>query len=220
MQGRRWAAVFGGLLCGLSLGAEPAASQTVTVVRAGTLIDGVSGAAKTNQTIVIRGNRIESIGTGAPPPGAKVIDLSGATVLPGLIDSHTHVFLQHEDPGQGGYDAQLLKQPLAYRAARATVSVRRALEQGFTTIRDVETEGAGYGDVGIKQAIEEGLHPRAADVRAPRARSPAPAATILDGYAPEVDVPEGGAARATDRWRRGRPRASSSRTAPTGSRST
>ena len=99
MQGRRWAAVFGGLLCGLSLGAEPAASQAVTVIRAGTLIDGVSGSAKTNQTIVIRGNRIESVGAGAAPAGANVIDLSGMTVLPGLIDSHTHIFLQGEDAG-------------------------------------------------------------------------------------------------------------------------
>ena len=81
------------------------------------------------------------------------------TVMPGLIDSHTHIFLQGEDPAEGGYDAQLLKYRLAYRAARATVSAKRALEQGFTTIRDVETEGAGYGDIGIKQAIDEGRIP-------------------------------------------------------------
>src|SRR6202007_1840994 len=93
------------------------------------------------------------------PPGADVIDLGSATVLPGLIDAHTHIFLQGEDPAQGGYDIQLLKYPLAFRAARATVSVRRALEQGFTTLRDMETEGAGYGDVGIKQAIEGGYIP-------------------------------------------------------------
>src|SRR5205807_2118728 len=81
---------------------------------------------------------------------ATVIDLSNMTVLPGMIDTHTHIFLQGEDPAEGGYDIQLLKYPLAYRAARAAVAARRALEQGFTTIRDVETEGAGYGDVGIK----------------------------------------------------------------------
>ena len=94
-----------------------------------------------------------------PPADAQLIDLGAATVLPGLIDTHTHIFLQGEEPAAGGYDVQLLKFPASYRAARATVSARRALEQGFTTIRDVETEGAGYGDVGIKQAINEGYIP-------------------------------------------------------------
>ncbi len=188
MRGRRWAAVVGGLLCGVTLGAEPA--QAVTVIRAGTLIDGVSGSAKTNQAIVIRGNRIESVGPGAPPAAAKVIDLSGATVLPGMIDSHTHVFLQHEDAGQGGYDVQLLKFPLAYRAARAVVSVRRALEQGFTTLRDVETEGAGYGDAGIKRAIEEGHIPGPRMFVSTRAIS-STAGYDLEGYAPEIVVPKG-----------------------------
>jgi imidazolonepropionase-like amidohydrolase len=190
MQGRRWAAVIVGLLCGVAPGAEPAPAQPVTVIRAGTLIDGVSATAKTNQTLVIRANRIESIGTSAPPAGAKVIDLSGATVLPGMIDSHTHVFLQHEDAGQGGYDIQLLKYPLAYRAARAVVAVRRALEQGFTTLRDVETEGAGYGDVGIKRAIEEGHIPGPRMFVSTRAIS-STGGYDLEGYAPEIVVPKG-----------------------------
>src|SRR5262249_10034934 len=144
MQARRWVAVFGGLVCGVALGADSAPAQTVTGIRAGTLIDGGSGSAKTNQTIVIRGNRIDSVGAAAAPAGAEEMGLPGATVLPGLIDSHTHVFLQGEEPSKGGYDVQLLKYPAAYRAARAVVAARRALEQGFTTIRDVETEGAGY----------------------------------------------------------------------------
>lgn len=135
--------------------------QPVTIIRAGTLIDGKSDQPKTNQVIVIRGNHIESVGASAGQ-GLRAdltIDLSRATVLPGLIDTHTHMFLQGEDPAEGGYDDQLLKHGLAYRAARATASARRALEQGFTTIRDVETEGAGYGDVGIKQAVNEGRIP-------------------------------------------------------------
>jgi imidazolonepropionase-like amidohydrolase len=162
----------------------------VTVIRAGTLIDGVSGSTKANQTIVIRGNRIESVGSGAAPAGAKVIDLSGATVLPGMIDGHTHVFLQGEEPAEGGYDVQLLKYPLAYRAARAVVAARRALEQGFTTIRDVETEGAGYGDVGIKRAIEEGIIPGPRMFVSTRAISTT-GGYNLEGYAPEVVVPKG-----------------------------
>src|SRR5262249_8437010 len=117
----------------------PASPPAVTVIRAGVLIDGKSSAPRSNQVIVIRGNRIESVGEAASvriPEGARVVDLSHSTVLPGLIDCHTHIFLQGEDPAEGGYDVQLLKYGIAFRAARATVAVRRALEQGFTTIRD------------------------------------------------------------------------------------
>jgi imidazolonepropionase-like amidohydrolase len=83
-----------------------------------------------------------------------------------------------------------LKHPLAFRAARAAVSARRALEQGFTTIRDVETEGAGYGDVGIKQAIEAGYIPGPRMFVVTRAISTT-GGYPLEGYAPEVDVPKG-----------------------------
>jgi imidazolonepropionase-like amidohydrolase len=169
------------------------ASQTVTVIRAGMLIDGRSPAPRRNQVIVIRGNRIEAVGDAAStkvPAGSTAIDLSGWTVLPGLIDSHTHIFLQGEDPAEGGYDVQLLKHGVAFRAARATASVRRALEQGFTTIRDVETEGAGYGDVGIKQAIEAGYIPGPRMFVSTRAISTT-GGYNLEGYAPEIDVPKG-----------------------------
>jgi imidazolonepropionase-like amidohydrolase len=169
------------------------ALQSVTVIRAGMLIDGKSDSPRRNQVIVIRGNHIERVGDAAAAKisaGANVIDLSGSTVLPGLIDSHTHIFLQGEDPAEGGYDVNILKYPLALRAARATVSVRRALEQGFTTLRDVETEGAGYGDVGIKQAIEGGYIP------GPRLFVSTLAISTtggypLEGYAPELQMPKG-----------------------------
>src|SRR5205807_1981041 len=167
------------------------ARAQVTVIKAGTLIDGRSSEARRNQTIVIRGNRIESVGgDAATPAGALVIDLSNMTVLPGMIDAHTHIFLQGEDPAQGGYDIQLLKYPLAYRAARAAVSARRALEQGFTTIRDVETEGAGYGDVGIKMAVEGGYIPGPRIFAATRAISTT-GGYPLEGYAPEIELPKG-----------------------------
>src|SRR4029434_8113220 len=169
---------------------DPPAPAPVTVIRAGTLIDGSSGSAKSNQTIVIRGNPIEDVGDGAVSAGGKVIDLSAVTVLPGMIDAHTHVFLQGEEPSEGGYDVQLLRYPLAYRAARATVAARRALEEGFTTIRDVETEGAGYGDVGIKRAIEEGHIPGPRMFVSTRAISTT-GGYNLEGYAPEVAVPKG-----------------------------
>jgi imidazolonepropionase-like amidohydrolase len=163
------------------------------VVRAQWLIDGTADKARRNVEIVIRGNRISAVRAANSEPlpaGAQVIDLGAATVLPGLIDTHTHIFLQGEDPAAGGYDVQLLKFPASYRVARAVVAARRALEQGFTSIRDMETEGAGYGDVGIRQAINEGLIP------GPRMWvSTLSISTTggypLEGYAPEITVPKG-----------------------------
>jgi len=163
-----------------------------TVIRAGTLVDGKSATARRNQVIVVRGNVIDSVSDESfakIPAGAQVIDLSHATVLPGLIDSHTHIFLQGENPAQGGYDANILFPSLALRAARATVSVRRALEQGFTTLRDLETEGAGYGDVGIKEAIEKGYIPGPRLFVSTRAISTT-GGYMLEGYAPELDLPK------------------------------
>lgn len=190
---------------GVGLLALSAASQSTppiaqpdetTVIRAGTLFtaQGEQGLQpRANQVIVIRGNRIESVRDAAgaeTPPGALVIDLSKATVLPGLIDAHTHIFLQGEEPSEGGYDAQLLRYGLAFRTARATVAARRALEQGFTTLRDVETEGAGYGDVGIKQAIEQGYIPGPRIFASTRAISTT-GGYPLEDYAPEIEVPKG-----------------------------
>src|SRR5262249_18590234 len=172
--------------------ATPAAAHTV-IVRARALIDGVSAQSRANHEILIQGDRITAVyaaGTRPPPPGAEILDLGTATLLPGLIDCHTHIFLQGEVPAAGGYDVQLLKYPASYRAARAVVAARRALGQGFTTIRDVETEGAGYGDGGIKQAINEGYIPGPRMFVAPRAIA-STGGYNLEGYAPEIVVPKG-----------------------------
>src|SRR5260370_41130956 len=114
-------AVIAALAAANSTGAQNAPQVSATVIRAGTLIDGKSGEPKKNQVIVIRGNRIESVQDAASakiPPGAKTIDLSGATVLPGLIDSHTHIFLWGEDAAKGAYDDNILRPGLALRPAR------------------------------------------------------------------------------------------------------
>ena len=182
-----------GIVAVVFAGALLFAQESVTVIRAGTLIDGKSDKPRHNQVIIIRGNHVESVSDAASakiPAGAAVIDLSQKTVLPGLIDSHTHIFLQGEDPAHGGYDANILMAPLSLRAARATVSARRALEQGFTTLRDVETEGAGYGDVGIKEAIEGGYIPGPRLFVVTRAISTT-GGYMLEGYAPELHMPKG-----------------------------
>src|SRR6059036_2715919 len=171
----------------------PQTSASLVVIRAGALIDGVSETPRKSQLIFIRGNRIEKVSDASSsqvPSGASVVDLSSAVVLPGLIDSHTHIFLWGEDPDKGGYDENILKAGIALRAARATYAARRALEQGFTTIRDVETEGAGYGDIEIKQAIEEGTIPGPRIFGATRAISTTGGYT-LEGYAPELEMPKG-----------------------------
>ena len=191
---KRWSAILMIAFLVSAAGAQNGpVLQPMTVIRAGVLIDGESNSPRRNQVIVIRGNQIAEVSdasTAHIPANVEVIDLSQATVLPGLIDAHTHIFLQGEEPDQGGYDVQLLKYPLAFRAARATVAVRRALEQGFTTLRDMETEGAGYGDVGIKQAIEGGYIPGPRLFVSTRAIS-STGGYPLEGYAPEIDVPKG-----------------------------
>jgi imidazolonepropionase-like amidohydrolase len=169
------------------------AADTLTVITAATMIDGLAAAPRSSVAVVVRGERIIAVTSrDAPdlPAGARRIDLGTATLLPGLIDAHTHIFLQGEVPAEGGYDVQLLKQPLAFRAARAAASARRALEQGFTTLRDMGTEGAGYGDVGIKQAVEGGY------IDGPRLFVSTLAISStggypLEGYAPELSLPKG-----------------------------
>ncbi|HEY7861390.1 MAG TPA: amidohydrolase family protein, partial [Gemmatimonadaceae bacterium] len=108
--------------------------------------------------VLVQGDAIAATGPAASiraPAGATLINLPGMTLLPGLIDAHTHVFLHpyNETP----WDDQVLHEPLALRVARATNHVRNTLLAGFTTIRDLGTEGAGDSDVGLKQAIEQGI---------------------------------------------------------------
>src|SRR5215468_2213877 len=121
-------------------------------IHCGALFDAKSNQLQSNVVVAIERDRIKQVGQVTPPTGAPLIDLSNLTCLPGMVESHTHVFLQGDrKPGQ--YDAQLLKQSVAYRAIEATTAAHAALDWGFTTIRDLETEGAGYADVDLRNAI-------------------------------------------------------------------
>ena len=135
------------------------AQQNAVLIKAGRLLDVKAGRLLTDQNILIEGDRIAAVGPNvAAPAGARVIDLSRSTVLPGMIDNHTHVLLQAH-PTPTDYDEQLIKESVAYRAIRGTVSAKIALDNGFTAIRDLETEGAMYADVDIKTAINRGIVP-------------------------------------------------------------
>jgi imidazolonepropionase-like amidohydrolase len=133
-------------------------SQT-TIIKCGNLIDGKSNQPLGKKAIIVEGNVIKDvIDWDKIPAKATVIDLSSRTVLPGLIDCHTHVLLQGDITAEE-YDDQLLKESIPYRALRASVACKIALMNGFTTIRDVETEGAMYADVDMKKAINNGVIP-------------------------------------------------------------
>ncbi len=137
------------------------------------------------------GGRIDRVGPAAgvtPAAGDRVVDLPGATLLPGLIDAHTHVLLHPYD--EASWNDQVLREPLALRVCRATNHLRAALDSGFTTVRDLGTEGAGFADVGLRQSVAEGIIPGPRMLVATRALV-ATGSYAPKGFAPEVSVPQG-----------------------------
>src|SRR5689334_12921452 len=124
------------------------------------VFDAASEQAHAGWVVAVEGNRITAVGPAADvrtPANARVIDLPGTTVLPGLMDIHSHVFLHPYN--EAVWNDQVLKEPAAYRTIVATIHAERTLMAGFTTLRDLGTEGAGYADVSIRQAINEGRIP-------------------------------------------------------------
>jgi imidazolonepropionase-like amidohydrolase len=168
-------------------------SKVLTLIKAGRLIDVRNGRVLTDQAILIEGDRIKEVGPASQlalkVAGARVIDLSSATVLPGLIDCHTHILLQGDITAED-YDQQLLKESIPFRAIRATVAARTGLMNGFTAMRDLETEGAMYADVDVKRAINLGYIDGPRMFVSTRAFS-ATGMYPLQGYSWELKVPEG-----------------------------
>ncbi len=149
------------LLLLLSLFTTVLFAQKITVIKCGALLDVRSGQLNKNVTIVVKGNTIESIlpsGSVAKIKADTLIDLSEYTILPGLIDCHTHILLQGDITSED-YDVQLLKSSIPYRTILAVRSCAIALQNGFTSLRDLGTEGAGYSDVDLKRAINNGVIP-------------------------------------------------------------
>ncbi len=174
--------------------AQTNAPTQIVLIKAGRLIDVRAGRVVENQGIIIEGERIKTVGPLAEvernaPSSARVIDLSRATLLPGLADCHTHILLQG-DITAADYDEQLLKESIPYRTIRATVAARIALLNGFTAMRDLETEGAMYADVDVKNAINRRVVPGPRMFVATRAFS-ATGMYPLQGYSWELRMPEG-----------------------------
>jgi imidazolonepropionase-like amidohydrolase len=163
------------------------------IVKAAHLIDGATDRPRDGAAVAVDGDRIVAVGTAAELtakyPGARVIDLGNATVMPGLIDAHTHVFL-NDDVGPGVYDAILLKKSAPYRAIEAAANARTALMYGFTSLRDLETEGAMYADVDLRNAIARGVVPGPRLSVATRAFAPTGMYPLL-GYNWELSLPIG-----------------------------
>lgn len=178
------------VLCLLTLLHLPSLAQTSYLLRPDRVFDGKE--LHTNWVVWVKGNRIEAVGTGASMPAearqAQVLGLKGMTLLPGLIEGHSHLFLHpyNETP----WDEQILKEPRSYRTARAVKHAESTLMAGFTTVRDLGTEGAEYDDYGLKKAINEGVIPGPRMIIATKALI-ATGSYAPKGFSPDIEVLQG-----------------------------
>jgi imidazolonepropionase-like amidohydrolase len=168
--------------------AVPAVAEPI-LLRPAQVFDGVNPQPHAGWQVLVDGDRIAAAGPNLPAPaGARVIDLPGATLMPGMIEGHSHLFLHPYN--ETLWDDQVLHEPLALRTARAAVQAERTLDAGFTTERDLGTEGAGFADVGLKKAIDQGIVPGPRLLVATRAIV-ARGAYGPKGFEPGVVVPQG-----------------------------
>lgn len=171
--------------------ASTPASPVSYLLKPARLFDGTGQAPQSGVVVLVQNGRITAVGAPAAvkvPADATVIDLPGATLMPGMIDLHSHVLLHPYN--EANWNDQVLKEALGLRVARATVHLQRTLRAGFTTLRDLGTEGAGDADVGLKKAVEQGI------IDGPRLVVTTRAIVMRgsygpSGFAPEVDVPQG-----------------------------
>ena len=177
------------LLLGLAVAfaAGPVHAATI-LLKPARVFDGISPTAHDGWQVLVDGNRIAAVGPSLVAPNAQVIDLPGLTLMPGMIEGHSHLFLHPYN--ETSWDDQVLHESLALRTARAVVSARATLMAGFTTARDLGTEGAGFADVGLKQAIDKGIVPGPRLLVATRALV-ATGAYGPKGFEPGLAIPQG-----------------------------
>jgi len=165
--------------------------ETIYLLKPAHVFDGESGQLHDNWVVLVRGQKIEAAGPGnevKAPAEAKVINLPGMTLMPGLIDAHSHILLHPYS--ETVWNDQVAREALSLRVARATNHLRSTLLAGFTSLRDLGTEGAGYADVGLKQAVNQGIVPGPRLFVATRAIV-ATGSYGPKGFAPEWNVPQG-----------------------------
>ena len=176
--------LFAAMLCATT----PALADTL-VLKPSRVFDGINPRPHENWSVLVEGDKIAAAGPSVETPaGARVIELPGATLMPGMIEGHSHLFLHPYD--ETLWDEQVLYEPLAVRTARAVVHAEKTLMAGFTTERDLGTEGAGFADVGIKQAIEQGIVPGPRMIVATKAIV-ARGAYGPKGFEPGLAIPQG-----------------------------